>query len=126
MAFEKWSRRIRPSPSNPMVSLMKAGIIGLNSTTLRLYVKDAKFGILYFDKDMQRIGIELKKSHDPDAYPIKINKKGSHGTISGFSFMKYNEIYPTETRAFPATWNSKTNIIEVNLKAGKRVRSRKQ
>ena len=114
MAWETFRRTARPSPKTPTITLAKSGIIGLNTAVVRL-IGDRKYGLLLFDREKSLMGIKLLRNSEPDAYPIGVIAKKSHGTISGVSFMKAYGIEPTETRAFPASYDEKSNTLIADI-----------
>jgi hypothetical protein len=115
MAWELHKRTTRPSPKNPMVTLSKSGMIGLNSAVTRNILGENKFAHLLFEKEKRLIGIRFLKQSDPDTYPVKYTKSRSHATISGVSFLKANNIFPSETTAYPATYDEPSKILVVNI-----------
>jgi len=115
MAFELFRRHIRPSPKDPMVSLSKTGMIGLNAAVTRNIIGDNRFAHLLFDRDKKLLGIKFLKQADQDSYPIKCTKNMGHGSIAGVSFMKTYEVFPSETMAYPSTFDHTNKILTVNL-----------
>ena len=61
MAWEKFRRRSRPSPKDPMVTLSTNGMIGLNAAVVRNLIGEHKFSHLLFDKEKSLVGIKLLK-----------------------------------------------------------------
>ncbi len=110
MAWDTFRRTARPSPKSPTITLAKSGIIGLNTAVVRL-IGDRKHALLLFDKEKSLMGIKLLRNSEPDAYPIGVIAQKSHGTISGVAFMKAYGIEPTETRAFPASYDEKSSTL---------------
>lgn len=115
MSWELFKRKSRPSPKEPMVTLSKSGMIGLNAAVARNIMGDNKFAHLLFDKDRRLMGIKFMKVHDPDAYPIRCAKNKGHGSIAGVSFLKTYKIFPSETTAYPAIYDDNTKILAVNV-----------
>ncbi len=117
MAWEKWQRRIRPSTKDPMVTLSKSGLIGLNSAIARNILGDSKYAVLLFDRQQSLVGIKLLKANEPDAYPIKVTKSRSHAALSGLAFMKSHGLVPQETTAFPADFEPSDGLLVVDVSA---------
>jgi hypothetical protein len=115
MAWEMFKRRTRPSPKDPMVTLSKSGMIGLNAAITRNVLGDNRFAHLLFDKEKHLIGIKFLKTSDQDAYPVKCTKTMSHGTIAGVSFLKTYRIFPSETTAYRATFDDSGKILIVDI-----------
>jgi len=113
--WETFKRRNRPSPKEPMVSLSKGGMIGLNAAVTRNIIGDNLFAHLLFDRDKHLIGIRFLKQKDPDAYPIKCTRNKGHGTIAGVSFLKTYGIYPSETTQYAATYDDNAKILIVDV-----------
>ena len=110
MAWETFRRTSRRSSKEPTITLAKSGIIGLNTAVVQL-LGDRKYGLLLFDREKMLMGIKLLKKSERDAYQIGVVPKKSHGSISGTSFMKTYGIEPTETRAFPASYDDKAETL---------------
>jgi len=110
IVWETFRRKYRPSPKSPTITLAKSGIIGLNTAVVSL-LGERKYGLLLFDRDRGLMGIRLLEKNEPNAYPIGVIAEKSHGTISGVAFMKTYGIEPIETRAFPASYDDKNNIL---------------
>ena len=114
MAWETFRRTSRPSPKAPTITLAKSGIIGLNTAVVRL-LGDRRFGLLMFDNEKGLMGVKILKNNEPDAYQIGVIAQKSHGSISGVSFMKAYGIEPTETRAFPASYDEKSATLVADV-----------
>jgi hypothetical protein len=115
MAWETFKRSRRPSPKDPMVTLSKSGMIGLNSAVTRSIIGDNRFAHLLFDRDRHLIGIKFLKNNDADAYPVKCSNNMGHGTIAGVSFLKTYGIFPDDTKAYPATFDDNSKILVVDV-----------
>src|SRR5579863_844846 len=98
MAWEKFQRRMRPSPKDPTVTIGISGQIGLNVAITRNIMGENRYAVLFFDRGKSLVGIKFLKENEPDAYPVKLSKNLSHGAITGTAFLKTYGIYPTETR----------------------------
>jgi hypothetical protein len=98
-----------------MVTLSSSGQIGLNAAVTRNILGDNKFAHLLFDKEKHLIGIKFLKQGDPDSYPVKYTKSKSHASITGVSFLKTYEVFPSETRAYPATFDESSKILLVDI-----------
>ena len=110
MAWETFRRTRRPSPKDPTITLSKIGMIGLNTAVCQL-IGDCRYALLMFDKKNSMIGIKFLKNNEPDAYPVGVLPKKSHGSMSGVGFLKAYGIMPTATRAFPASYDEKTKML---------------
>lgn len=113
--WETFKRRSRPSPKEPMVSLSKTGMIGLNAAVTRNIIGDNQFAHLLFDNERHLIGIKFLKQRDMDAYPVKCTRNKSHGSIAGVSFLKTYKVFPSETTAYPATYDDNTKILVIDV-----------
>ncbi len=115
MAWEAFSRKTRPSPKQPTVTLGKGGLIGLNAAVTRNILGDNKYALLFFDRDNSRVGIKFIKQSNPDAYPVKVTRTGSHAALTGTAFMKTFGIFPSETRSYPATFDETDKILVADI-----------
>jgi hypothetical protein len=98
-----------------MVTLATSGQFGLNAAVVRNLLGDSKFALLMFDRERSMIGIKFLKTNDPDAYPVKVSPNKGHGAITGMAFMKVYDIMPSETRAYPASYDEKNKILMVEI-----------
>lgn len=114
MAWETFRRTTRPSPKEPTITLARSRIIGLNTAVVRL-VGERRYALLMFDKEKGLMGIKLLKKNEPDAYQIGVIPKKSHGSISGVSFMKAYGIEPLHTKAFPASYDEKSETLVADV-----------
>ena len=119
MAWETFRRRNKPSPKEPMVSLSKTGIIGLNAAVTRNLIGENRFAHLLFDREKGLIGIKFIRDGDLDAYPVKCTKNMSHGSIAGVSFLKTYGVFPDETTAYPANFDESNKILVVDVSGKK-------
>jgi len=115
MPWELFKRRTRPSPKDPMVTLSKSGIIGLNTAVTKNILGDSRYAHLFFDKEKRFIGIKFKKERDQDTYPVKCTPSMTHGSLAGISFLKTYGIFPDETTAYPASFDETNKILVVNI-----------
>jgi hypothetical protein len=127
MAWEMFKRRSKPSPKDPMISLSKSGMIGLNAAVTRNIIGENRFAHLLFDRDKHLIGIKFIKNSDLDAYPVKCTKNMSHGSIAGVSFLKTYGIFPDETTAYAASYDeaNKVLVVDVSRKESENPESKK-
>ncbi len=115
MVWEAFSRKTRPSPKEPTITLGKGGLIGLNAAVTRNILGDNNYALLFFDRGKSRVGIKFIKQSNPDAYPIKVSRTRSHAALTGTAFMKTFGIYPTETRSYPATFDQADKILVADI-----------
>ena len=116
MAYEKFKVKKRPQGDFPMVSILKQGVLSVNQACYEKYLKKHKFVEFLFDKTNQKIGIMPTNEATGDAYPIRCNGNGKVQNISAISFLKHYKIPYLQTKAYGCSWNSKENILEINLK----------
>jgi hypothetical protein len=115
MAWELFKRRTRPSPKDPMVTLSKSGMIGLNTAVTKNILGENRYAHLFFDREKRFIGIKFQKNSDQDAYPVKCTPSMTHGSVAGVSFLKTYGIFPDETTAYPATFDDTNKILVVDI-----------
>jgi hypothetical protein len=113
--WEQFKRSSKPSPKDPTVTLSASGIIGLNTAVAKNIVGEAKYAMLFFDKERQLMGLKFIKQNDPDAYPVKLTANKTHGSLAGISFLRTYKIFPKETIKYAAVFNEKDKILVVDL-----------
>ena len=115
MPWETFKRRMRPSPKDPSITMGPSGQIGLNVAFTRNLMGENKFAILLFDREKGMMGIRFIRNNDPDAYPVKLSKNLGHGSVTGTAFLKTYDIYPTETKAFRASWDDREKMLVADV-----------
>jgi hypothetical protein len=117
MAWETFKRSTRPNTKDPMITLSKSGQIGLNTAITKRLIGDAKFALLLFDKERLLLGIKFLKNSETDAYPIKLTKSKSHGSISGLAFMKTYGVFSEHTQVYPAKFDESARMLVADVSA---------
>ena len=95
----------------PMVSIYKAGAIGLNKAVLDKYeLRKYRYALFYYDKDEQKIGIQFTSKEEAGAYAIR-PRSGKAADLSGRAFLQYFEIEHSETKRFMPEWDDRHNML---------------
>ena len=88
----------------------------------RFNMEDYSHCILYYDQEIQLIGIEMTNNSSAEgAIKIRIRKTGADVGIK--SFLDYFEIVPKRTTMYDIRLGDESNWIIVDLKTGKERRS---
>lgn len=113
MAFEKYEGQ-RPRGTKDIVSIRKNGQIAFNSKSVQSFeVKNYKYAFLYYDKEKQRIGIELNNTKGRGAR--KITMLGGTALISGSAFLKHFNISIQKAKKFEPNFDDSNNMITLIL-----------
>lgn len=113
MPFEKYEGQ-RPRGTKDIVSIRKNGQIAFNSKSVQSFdVKSHKYAFLYYDKDKNKIAIELSNNKGRGAR--KITMLGGTALVSGSAFLKHFSISVSKARKFEPVFESKTNRIILQL-----------
>ena len=115
MAFERFTQGRRSYA--PKASLNKSGVIGMNEgARQRFRLEEFKFAVLYYDRDAQRIGIQL--TNDPnEAGARKLRLRPTGADVSARSFFQFFELDVQETRSRPLAKDQKTGYLIIDLKS---------
>ncbi|MFC6787118.1 hypothetical protein ACFQFH_14895 [Halobaculum halobium] len=121
MGFEKFdeagSGRGRPAGTDPMISIRKSGSIGVNRAALEEFFEDNEGAVLYFDEDVNRIGIEPVPDTDADdaAYTVSVTDSG--GTIAPKAFLETYDLIPDVTTQYDPVWDDDDDqsLVVLNL-----------
>lgn len=113
--WEQFKRTQKPSPKDPTVTLSSSGIIGLNTAVAKNIIGDAKYALLFFDRERHLMGMKFVKHNDPDSYPVKLSSSKSHGSVAGTSFLKTFNIFPTETAKYSAVFDEKEKMLTIDM-----------
>ena len=120
--FEKFVYKRLQAFGRPAVTITKVGMLNFNVGTMKTYVKDNDYAILYFDKDNSIVGIQFTKKKSPEAYHIRAARDGKFGAISGIAFLHYYKIPYNTTTSYFVDWDEKEQMLVLDLKQHKKVR----
>jgi hypothetical protein len=113
MAFEKYEGQ-RPRGTKDIVSIRKNGQIAFNSKSVQSFeVRNFKFAFLYFDKDKEKIGIELSNTKSRGAR--KITMLGGTALISGSAFLKHFNISVAKAKKFEPKYDVSRKMITLTM-----------
>jgi hypothetical protein len=113
MGYEIFTRK-RTRTTTPTVSISPLGRIGLNQSITKTLAESAvEYVLLLWDKEKHRMAIRPITKKDSRAYGLSHAKSST--AFSGKTFLDYIGYDYSETRSFPAEWNEKENILEVEL-----------
>jgi len=113
MSFRKFVETARSYRAK--CSLRENGSIGLNGGAVSKFNLDKyDYAVLFFDKDRKLIGIQPTRNENEEG-AHKLNRGKTGAWISARRFLDYNEIVPTETKRFDATWDEQEKMIVVPI-----------
>ncbi len=114
MAFERYVKSGRIY--RPFASIWLRGQIGINQGAVeRFKIKDYKLAVLFYDKEIERIGIRLTNDENEEgATTITQGKTGV--VISAVSFLDFYGIDHSDTRKYPIDYNENENLYVIDLK----------
>jgi len=115
MSFEEFTMKRRPVIDTPMVSILKQGLFGFNVASYDKYLKKHKYIIFLYDKVNNKIGIKPTSEVSGNAYNIRVSKDGRVANVSASSFLNHYGIPHTESKSYACTWNSKEELLEIDL-----------
>jgi len=111
MLFDK--KRTHGGPA--AVSITKYGNFVINSSAIELLQRRPYLQV-YWNKDEGKVAFKpVKDANEPSSYHVNYSPKGSVGSISGTAFLKHVGYALKETRSFPANWNDKEGLLEIQL-----------
>lgn len=116
MAYEEFTAKSRSSLDVAMISILKQGIMGINSACYDKYFKNFKYVVFLYDEENNKIG--LKPTNEPfgNAYNVRVSKNGKLANVSAKSFLKFYNISHNESKSYACYWNETEKILEVELK----------
>lgn len=118
MAFEKYTESAyggRYSNINPQISIHKAGLISFNVVTLTKYVKDFQYVILYFDEDINRIGLEFTNEIQKGARKITRNSAKKRCSCSVKNFLFHHNVDYSVVRKYDLSWDEENSLYVIQL-----------
>lgn len=116
MAYEEFTAKSRATTDIPMISILKQGVIGINSECYKMYFKNYKYIIFFFDKENKKIGIKPTNEPSGNTYSIRMSRDGKLASVSATAFLNYYKIPHKESKSYPCDLNEAEKILEVKLK----------
>ena len=112
MAFERYVRGGRIY--KPMASIWPRGQIGFNRGAIECYkIHNYKFAVLFFDRETQRIGIQLTNDAKEEGVTAAIKGK-SCVTISAVSFLDHFDIEHDTTRKYAVEFDAESDMYIID------------
>lgn len=111
MAFELFTKYGKGN--RPTCSIRASGQIGFNQGAVRLFKLCDGYAELYYDVEMQRIGIKFSSCGGPNTCRFRVTERNAF--ISGRSFLHYYDIkYHGKSRKYAVT--SYDGMLIIDLK----------
>lgn len=87
----------------PKISIRSNGQVGFSQGALnRFGMEPFDYVILYYDKELRKIGVQLSNNKDEEGATPLIKKSGN-ATISARSFFEFFEIQYQQTKSYELT-----------------------
>lgn len=115
-SFEKFIWKGIRRSKEPRVSLNKRGLVMFNARCVDEYVKDHDFAELYYDAQEKRIGIKFLDEESEHAFKVQRYREKRSVMMMVRGFFEHYKIMPKETRSYPAKWDSRENMLIIDLK----------
>lgn len=113
MPFERFTQTGKSY--RPKISIRSNGQIGFNFGAIEKFkLNKYKYAILFFDKEITRIGVKLTNDEEEGICKLQVRK--SNAAISAKAFLDYYSIDYTKTKRYEATWDEKEQMVIVTIK----------
>ncbi len=123
--FEVFTRRARPVVAQPMVTVQKAGTLGLNHAAFEA-LGEPEAVLLLFDPEERIIGLRRVERSDPNSYPVQKQPSGKGAVVSGKAFAQFYGIATDQARRYPARFYDDVLGVDLNEEAAELVASRRR
>ena len=111
MAWEVFTKKVIRT-GDPVVTLGKMGRIAFNMHATGIFqANQVAYVLLLWDKDTHKSAVKSANSKDAGAYTLTFNEKYNGSGFSAVTFLNYIRYDWTETRAFNAEWDEKTQML---------------
>lgn len=118
--FEKVGSSFRPK-----VSLRTNGQIGFSQGAVTKFnISDFRFCQIYFDKEMQKIGLLF--TNEDDGMVSNVFNKKNNCYIAAKTFLDYYDIDYSGTKSFLAFMDKETGFVIIDLNNPQKSRKRKE
>jgi hypothetical protein len=114
MPFEKFEKK-GGRHSDAIVSITTAGQITINRTCMDMYLKNAKYAYLYFDKEKGAIGIKATDKDVDNAFKVTSNEIQSNYSISGTAFLKHYSVDFKTSKRYAPSWSDKDGMLIIKV-----------
>ena len=115
MSFEEFTNtggRI----GTPKVSIWSRGQIGINKGAIHRYKLDKfKYVILYYDREVKKVGIKFTIDADKSNIIKVINRENSGLSFSGSAFLNYYGIDYGVTKKYDLEYDEESDLYVFNL-----------
>lgn len=114
----EWFVRIRADSKKNTVTILKTGILNINTLTFSNYFEKSNFNhvLLGYDCKINKVAIKLVDSKVKGSYLICIFKRRSSICLKGF--LKAMGIKHIETKSYDVKWDSSINALTFEIKGG--------
>ena len=110
--FRKALHRYTSQSSSPAVSIHKQGSVYLNTKLARDFLGGFDYVLLYWDGDSGKVGFKPSKESEGT---YKLCKRRGQVVFSATCFLRYIGMSTSVTRRFPASWNEKAGLVEIDV-----------
>ena len=111
--FEKFSRRAKPIPTQPLVTLQKRGTFSLNRAAHEALGAPPFIELLY-DREARIVGFRATDESDPDSYPLRKQQNSASYLVAGNAFCQFYGIDVGQTRRFSAKMIDGVLAVDLN------------
>ena len=95
------------------VTILKSGVININSATHKAHFKDAKNVLFGYDEATNKVAIKPLKEKNKGAYALRETKSGS--SASGKGFLSIFDIPHAESTNYKVDWDEELEAVVFEL-----------
>lgn len=128
MPFEKYIATRGCKSNIPFVSFYGSGILHVNVYATTTFLNSCKYAYLFFDKKNNVLGIKAALSRVKGT--VKLSRSGKraiqNSQISIGGFLNYFSLTLSVGAKYPAHWNKKLGMLEIDLNKPLKIRHLKK
>ena len=113
MGFERFQKNKAPNITEPLITILKRRLFGINRACHDKYFKEYKFVNLLYDRKEKLIGFERTNKEGPDSYEIR--RKGIITLIAGSLFLKSIGHTSDVSRTYAPRWDGKNKLVVIEM-----------
>ena len=119
-----FTQKTRASSDEETVTILKTGLININSSAYTAYFKDSGFVLFGYDASEKLIALKPLKEQIDGAYKLRKNKKGTGASASARGFLNKFKIPHDNSVNYLVKWDDNLGAVVFSWDKGENDESR--
>jgi len=119
-SFEKFPKSRISQVGEPLVTIRKSGVIGINSEAMERFFGEARYLEFYYDRKNKRIGLKPLRDRTKDSYTVFPSKRSKSANVFARKFLRFYGIDFSKTKSYVPYWDDEGKLLVVDLQKGEK------